>query len=296
MHDSITTIGLAVLTLLSLTATIIAGRSLFVPTMREVWQPRVRLMTWIISGGCAALYLHRLLMVNEHFAPLEAHVDGLLLIGAILAAMIPLIARWSVLPGLFAFTLPLLTLFVAWGVCASAWTFHLFAINSTIQMLHRFGVYLGTLCFVVAAGAGVMFLYVERRLRKKADPPGRNPLGSLEAIERLIIRASGLGFGLLTFGIILGIVMATSEPARFGGGWWYSPKVLLTFGAWAIYAIVMNVRHATIFRGTRAAWLSIAGLVLVLAVYGIVTALPSDSAVPTSGRNTTTDAAREVTP
>jgi ABC-type uncharacterized transport system permease subunit len=289
MHDSITTIGLAALTLLSLATTIIAVRSLFVPAMRQAWQARINWLTVAIGAGCAVLYLHRLLLVNHHFAPLEAHVDGLLLIGGILAAMIPLIARWSTLPGLFAFALPLLTLFVAWGVCASAWTFHPFDIDSTVQMLHRMGVYLGTLCFVVAASAGAMFLYVDRRLRHKADPPGRNTLGSLEAIERLIIRASGLGFGLLTFGIIMGIITTTSEPTSLGVGWWYSPKVLLAFGAWLIYAVVMNVRHATVFRGTRAAWLSIAGLVLMLAVSGIAVAMPGGATAP----DTTT---REVTP
>ena len=35
---------------------------------------------------------------------------------------------------------------------------------------------------------------------------------------------------------------------------------------------VMNVRFATGFRGKRAAWLAIAGFVLLLGVYGIVTA------------------------
>jgi len=34
----------------------------------------------------------------------------------------------------------------------------------------------------------------------------------------------------------------------------------------------MNVRFATGFRGKRAAWLAIAGFVLLLGVYGIVTA------------------------
>ena len=48
--------------------------------------------------------------------------------------------------------------------------------------------------------------------------------------------------------------------------------MLLAFAAWLAYAAVMNARFASFFRGRRAAWLAIGGLVLLLAVYGIVTA------------------------
>jgi len=42
----------------------------------------------------------------------------------------------------------------------------------------------------------------------------------------------------------------------------------------------MNLRVATVFRGRRAAWLAIAGFVLLLGVYGIVTS--GDAAVTNS--------------
>jgi len=51
----------------------------------------------------------------------------------------------------------------------------------------------------------------------------------------------------------------------------------LAASVWLIYAVVMNTRHTATFRGARAAWLSILGLVLLLATFGIVPAgLPAD--------------------
>jgi len=40
-----------------------------------------------------------------------------------------------------------------------------------------------------------------------------------------------------------------------------------------IYALVKNVRHATAFRGVRAAWLSIGGLALLLATFALANAV-----------------------
>jgi hypothetical protein len=52
----------------------------------------------------------------------------------------------------------------------------------------------------------------------------------------------------------------------------------LSVAAWLIYALLMNVRHAVLFRGSRAAWLSILGLALLVATFGLITALPADTA------------------
>ena len=38
----------------------------------------------------------------------------------------------------------------------------------------------------------------------------------------------------------------------------------------------MNVRFATAFRGTRAAWLSIVGVILIMAIFGVVNTLSDE--------------------
>ena len=136
-------------------------------------------------------------------------------------------------------------------------------------------VYAGTLFFCIAAAAGVMYLYSQHRLRGHAELMLRGRLASLETIESLNIRCATIGFALLTLGLIAGLIIVTSQSeTRLGPHWWASPKFVLAVVVWLIYAIVMNVRYATAFRGSRAAWLSIAGLVVLVAVFSVMHALP----------------------
>jgi ABC-type uncharacterized transport system permease subunit len=139
------------------------------------------------------------------------------------------------------------------------------------QTAHLTTLLLGTLCIGVAASAGVMYLHIDRRLRRKRDmlPTGR--VASLEAIERLIIRAAAAGFGLFTLALATGFVLGFSRP--HDTGWWHV-KVALSAVVWLIYAVVMNARYATHFRGRRAAWLSVAGLLLLLVTWAVATRLP----------------------
>jgi len=232
-----------------------------------------------IGGLAGGLYLYRWLGLHGRWQPLTSHLDGLLLMATLLAAATLFFQLRKRLQGLAAFGLPVLTLVLAWAICAAAWTdrpFRLQSLAPVWQTVHLAGVYLGTASAAIAAGAGAMFLYVQRRLKRKADLQGIGKMASLESLETLIVRAATLGFALLTLGLLAGLVIL-SEISRNGTvwalEWWYSPKIALAIAAWGVYALLMNVRHASRFRGARAAWLSIAGLVLLLVTYGLVTAL-----------------------
>ncbi|MEM7625917.1 MAG: cytochrome c biogenesis protein CcsA [Planctomycetota bacterium] len=227
----------------------------------------------LMGVGAGLLLFYRWRWVGEGGSPLAAHVDGLLLIATLLACVGLYVQSRPRLGGLAAFYLPVLTLLLAWAVCASAWTYRPFAmdtLNPVWRAIHLGGVYLGTLGCAVAAVAGGMYLFVQRQLKNKTNPRSLSRLASLESLERLVQHAAMLGFGLLTLGLISGVVIQQQADA-LAEGWWHSPKVVLAFAAWALYAVVMNVRVATVFRGRRAAWLAIGGFVLLLGVYGIVT-------------------------
>lgn len=227
----------------------------------------------IVAGG---LFIFRWVVVIGYWQPLTSHLDGLLLLAALMSAVILFIQRGARLAGLAVFALPLLTLILGWAICAAVWTYRPFNIETLDPLwkaVHLAGVYLGTLFAAVAAGCGGMYLYAQHRIRHKTDR-GAHAIASLEAIESAIIRAAMLGFALLTLGLIAGVVVTVEGSTRLGPHWWYSPKVLLATAAWVVYALLMNIRRATVFRGPRAAWLSIAGLVLLVAVYSIVSLMP----------------------
>lgn len=274
MPNPTTTITLTVLALLSLMATFLA----FVRLRRPQGSGRIRRLQYSLTGLCLAgavlLMGYRAVFVTHGWRPLSAHLEGLLLIAALFAAGFLFVRRGGI-KGLSVFALPIFTLILAWAICASRWTYEPFTAQSMWRIAHLAGVYLGTLFFCLAAVSGGMYLYVHRRLRKRRDPTATPAMASLEAIESLNIRSATVGFALLTLGMVTGLIIVTAQDrTKLGVGWWYSPKIVLSAVAWLSYALVMNVRFATAFRGRRAAWLSIAGLTLLLAVFGVVQSLP----------------------
>lgn len=281
MHDAITTVSLVVLTLLSLAASALALRRLVARSDSRAATGIEQGLLLVCSVSTLALFLYSGVIRHASWQPLEAHVDGLLLIAFLLAGTLLFLQYRPRLGGIDAFGLPLLTLLLAWAVCASAWTYRPFNIDNLHPVwmtFHLAGVYLGTLSSALAAVTGGAYLYVRQRLKHKQGLADMGRLANLESLETLIIRAATIGFALLTLGLVTGLIIQTASPStRLGAGWWHSPKVLLAVTAWAVYAVVMNVRFASSFRGARAAWLSIFGLALLLATYGVVNALPGPS-------------------
>lgn len=281
MPDPLTTITLALVAGASLLMTL-ASIGRLVGVLRSTGIRRVE--GWLLAvctAVLAGLLVYRMAAVHRAAPPLRSHVDGLLLVAALCGGTILFLDRRSRLPGVRAFGLPLVTFLSAWAVCASAWTyvpfdFRVATMGQVWRSVHLVGVYAGTFCVALAGIAGSMYLVADARLRHKRQPARFGPLASLEAIERLIIRASAVGFALLTLGLISGWVVMAEEPVGWSPGPWYTVKIVLSVLAWVIYALLMNLRHAAMFRGRRAAWLSIFGLVLLVATFSLVTALPAD--------------------
>ncbi len=286
MPDPITTLILGAVTLTMLAASIAAiGRLLRGGPAEARARLEVSLLS-LCTAVLTVLFVYRIAFVHQAAPPLRSHVDGLLLIAALGGMTILYLDRRPRLPGVRSFGLPLLTFITAWAVCASAWTyvpfdFRVATMGQVWRSVHLLGVYGGTFFVALAAIAGAMYLTADRRLRSKQftrpDGAPSGPLASLEAIERLIVRGSALGFALLTLGLISGVVVLIEEPVGWSPGPWFAVKIALSLAAWLIFALLMNVRHATMFRGARAAWLSIFGLVLLGLTFGLVTALPTDT-------------------
>jgi ABC-type uncharacterized transport system permease subunit len=265
--------------------TLVSLAACVVMVLRRVGSARPRVLLGVqnrlvglIALLAVGLLVYRLGFVHQGWQPLQAHEDGLLLMALLLAITILFLQAGGRLPGFSGFALPLLSLILAWGVCASWWTYRPFQIEQIWHTFHLTSVYLGTLSVAIGAVGGAMYLRASRRLRRRKKLLHALPYSSLETLERLIISSSAHGFALLTVGLATGLILHTSEPSTLGSGWWYHPKIVLSASAWLIYALVMNVRFATRFRGAKAAWLSIAGLLLLLAALASAAALSKASA------------------
>ncbi|MCC7146428.1 MAG: cytochrome c biogenesis protein CcsA [Phycisphaeraceae bacterium] len=276
MHDLMTSGIIIGLALLSLAGTAAAILRLLGKLTGPGPQRLERLLAGVVAAGATGLFLYRAIVVHQGLVPLQSHLDGLLLIGAIFGGLIAYLQSARRLPGVGAFGLPVLTFLLTWALCASAWTYRPFNLDEQTlptlwKTVHLAGVYLGTLLVAIAAIAGGMFLYARRKLRRRES--GGEVTASLERIERIIVRTSALGFGLLTVGLATGVVIMAEGWSRSHLTPTFAVKVGLSVGVWLIYGLLMNVRHTVRFRGPRAAWLSILGLVLLLAVFGVVSAM-----------------------
>lgn len=134
-------------------------------------------------------------------------------------------------------------------------------------LIHVVAFVLAAVCLVVAGIAGGFYLVLHRRLRKPGALLHAESWPSLEALERLNIRAATLGFPLLTIGLFLGMVQIWNQPDRIV--WLMDIKVVSASIVWLIYAALLHLQHIPTFRGTRMAWMSVGCMALLAATFAI---------------------------
>jgi ABC-type transport system involved in cytochrome c biogenesis permease subunit len=119
----------------------------------------------------------------------------------------------------------------------------------------------------LAGLAGVFYLAEHRRLKSKRPLRKHYKLPSLEALDRVNAVALGVGFPLLTLGVITGVFWIEQETGRIWSG---SPHEIWSVIAWAIYAVVAIARFATRQGARQAAAVAIGGFAFLLfAVIGL---------------------------
>jgi ABC-type uncharacterized transport system permease subunit len=118
--------------------------------------------------------------------------------------------------------------------------------------------------------ASVLYLVQERRLKSK-HKPGEDSwwlpldwLPPLDTLERIAHATLEFGFPCMTVGLVIGSVLA-QETAR-GAAYFYDPKVIASFVLWVVYVTLLFVRRSAGLRGRRAAYLSGAVFLVMLAV------------------------------
>jgi len=121
--------------------------------------------------------------------------------------------------------------------------------------------FVGTLAFVFAALFSGMYVVRAKQLKSKMKGPSLKGLPSLVDLDRLSLRSILIGFPFYTVALLLG----TAQAVRQGIATITLSYVLASF-AWLIYAIVLQARLTAGWRGTRAAVLTICGLLITLTV------------------------------
>ena len=128
-------------------------------------------------------------------------------------------------------------------------------------VVHVLTILVGDAAFVLAAGAGILYLLQERSIKNRAPGFFFKRLPSLELLDSTGYACIVTGFTMLTIGLFSGMIFAKSVWGRF---WSWDPKEVWSAITWIFYAILLHERLAVGWRGRRAAIMAIVGLVVML--------------------------------
>lgn len=112
--------------------------------------------------------------------------------------------------------------------------------------------------------SSLLYLAQERRIKSKEGIGFLTWLPPLETMDRIGSMSLLIGFPCMTLGLLAGSLIAQQSV---GAAYFLDPKVLLSFGMWLIYVLMLFVRRSTGLRGRRAVYLSSFIFLVMLSVW-----------------------------
>ena len=138
------------------------------------------------------------------------------------------------------------------------------ALRSYWLPIHVSIISLGSAILLIPGVASIMYLI--RVWQPQGQETGwgarlARPLPAAETLDRLAYRVTIIGFPIFGVGILLGAVWAESAWGRF---WGWDPKETVSFISWVLYAGYLHARATSGWGPKRAAWINIAGFVILV--------------------------------
>ncbi|GAC1328224.1 MAG: c-type cytochrome biogenesis protein CcsB [Mycobacteriales bacterium] len=147
------------------------------------------------------------------------------------------------------------------------------ALNSYWIKIHVFAAITASGTFMVGAIASILYLVRERyeRLVAASRPVRLSGVGRLlpsaPALDRTAYRVIAFAFPVWTFAIIAGAIWAEAAWGRY---WGWDPKETWSFITWVIFAGYLHARSTAGWRGRKAAWLVVVGILALVVDYYVV--------------------------
>jgi ABC-type transport system involved in cytochrome c biogenesis permease subunit len=114
--------------------------------------------------------------------------------------------------------------------------------------------------FTLAAGLSALYLWQERRLKRRETSILSRRAPALAKLDDVSARTIAIALPALTLGIAVGIVRLEDR----GGG--FDALMAVTVLAWGVYAAYLALRRLAGLRGRRAAYVILIGFLLVAVV------------------------------
>jgi ABC-type uncharacterized transport system permease subunit len=140
---------------------------------------------------------------------------------------------------------------------------HANSLGAPFLALHVMANLIGAALFLLAGGSSLLYLIQERRIKQKQAQARIRHLPPLEVLDEAGHRFLVAGFPLLTLGVLTGTIWSRHLEA---GTVDEILRSVLGYATWFVFASVLLLRAAAGFRGRRAAYGTITGLLCVAAV------------------------------
>jgi ABC-type uncharacterized transport system permease subunit len=131
--------------------------------------------------------------------------------------------------------------------------------STLFLVLHAGLVLAGFAGFTLAAALAALYLWQDRELKHRSSTLLRFRAPSLVTLDSLAARTVAFALPVLTLGMAAGF-------ARIRGGSDLDPLIFLTLLTWSVYGAFLLLRYGAGWRGRRAAYLTLAGFALLVAL------------------------------
>ena len=139
------------------------------------------------------------------------------------------------------------------------------SLNGTFYTLHIGSLYLSIALLALAFIVGIIFLYVERKIKNKTPLTGfLKDLPALNMLDRLNFLTVLLGFPLFTIGIVSGFIWASNTWGKTIHG---DPKEIVSLFIWGLFAWLFYIRIVQRRSGRKPALLSV--WLFILSIFSI---------------------------
>jgi HemX protein len=147
---------------------------------------------------------------------------------------------------------------------------HIHLLDSRLVSLHVIAILFAFSLLVLAFGCAALYLTQHRMLKRKRVLSGLfGKLPPLTNLEHLGFTLVAFAFPLLTIGLLAGIIRAATGGLH--PGWSDDPKILASGITWLVYGTYLALHGLAYWRGPRANYLLLGGLLAALITYFVPT-------------------------
>ena len=145
-------------------------------------------------------------------------------------------------------------------------------LNNPWILAHVILIFLGLAFFAIAFVAGIFYIFEEKEIKEKKLGKINIKLPSLNTLDKVNHFSLLSGFSIITVGLAVGFFAANHI---WGNNWHWGNKETWSILSWLLYAILLNFRLSSGWKGRKAATGAIIGFCIILFTLLIQYVIPS---------------------